>query len=239
MPYAVFLVEVMDMPRVSALHPAASGWLALLMALLAMSAVTIFSPAEATRGIPIIYTPLNANLLQNPSAEQVIVPFPDGYRKVSIPHWRTTSNFTLVPYGASGFPTKNESLKFMGGVIFFAGGPDNSSSRASQVRYIDDLWRQIDAGKLKLTVSVWLAGWDGQRDSARVVVQFLDHDNKVVGTVRTAAVSATSQVFKKKAASAAVPIGTRSFKTILVAARGDGSYNDGYFDKIDVRLRWK
>ena len=179
-------------------------------------------------------TPYRTNLVVDPSAEQAA--HSDGYTVVPIPGWTQTSNFTAVPYGTSGFPTVEEGQRIKGGKLFFAGGPNTSSSSASQRIAIVGRNAAIDRGRVRVTVGAWLAGWDGQTDSAQVVVRFLRSDGSLIATLRTASVSATDNVFFRKTASRVAPAKTRILEVVLLARRGQGTYNDGYFDKIDVRI---
>jgi hypothetical protein len=184
-------------------------------------------------------TPLNTNLVTNSKALPRPGVVPDGYALVDIPNWRRVGNFTLAPYGSGGFPELSEAKRIGGGKYFFSGGPDNTASRAYQVIKISGRNAAIDAGRLKLNVAAWLGNWDGQRDSARVAVDFLDAGGDVLGTIRTVAVSVTGSTFSRKTATGTLPKGTRQVKVILLAARGDGIYCDGYFDNVDVRLALK
>ncbi len=212
-----------------------------LMSLFFAGAISsVFTGGGATvRAIPVAsVVPLDVNLVRNPGAELGVTGDPDGYKLVPIKHWVRAGKFTLVPFGASGgFPTVAEGTRIHGGKYFFAGGADNTRSSASQLIDVSTRAAKIDAGRLRVQVSAFLAGYATQSDSAQVVVEFMNASGVVVGAVRTAPVSATSEKFVKKSAAALVPSGTRKLRVKLLAARGNGSYNDGYFDKLDLRIK--
>src|SRR3954469_3216359 len=79
-------------------------------------------PATAGAVVP------SGNLVQNPGAEAG-----GGAANASDvappPGWGTTSNFTAVKYGTSGFPGQAAG----GGTNFFAGGPNSAGSLAEQI----------------------------------------------------------------------------------------------------------
>ncbi|WP_310483465.1 PEP-CTERM sorting domain-containing protein [Chamaesiphon sp. VAR_48_metabat_403] len=70
---------------------------------------------------------------------------------VSVPGWTTTGNFTVVPYGAAGFPERNSDAIVAGiglsslGNNFFAGGPNNNVSSASQTIDLSSIAEVIDS----------------------------------------------------------------------------------------------
>ena len=66
---------------------------------------------------------------------------------VSVPGWTTTGNFTVVPYGAAGFPTPPIFTPTVGSVgsNFFAGGPNNNVSSASQTIDLSSIAGFIDS----------------------------------------------------------------------------------------------
>src|SRR5271166_4449209 len=48
----------------------------------------------------------------------------------SVPGWSTVGNFTVVQYGAAGFPSSTSPGPANRGSNFFAGGPNNAGSSA-------------------------------------------------------------------------------------------------------------
>ena len=88
----------------------------------------------------------NVNLLANPGAEAG----PGAIAETdveAIPGWATTSTFTAVKYGTTSLlhPVENPN-RFGAGNNFFAGGPENGFSSASQTIDVTPLASLIDAG---------------------------------------------------------------------------------------------
>ncbi|MDQ6860475.1 MAG: hypothetical protein M3032_04880, partial [Verrucomicrobiota bacterium] len=80
-------------------------------------------------------TPLDTNLIVNGDAEAS--PGASNYSVAAPPvGWTTTSNFSVVRYDATSSDANAMkpavSAKFGGGVNFFAGGPNNADSSATQ-----------------------------------------------------------------------------------------------------------
>jgi hypothetical protein len=180
-------------------------------------------------------TPFNTNLIVDPGAEEAVGA--DGYVVVPIPGWTTTSNFTAAPYGGSGLPSAAEGARIGGGSLFFSGGASNTSATATQRIALVGRGRPIDQGGVCVVLSAWLGGWADQRDSAQVIVKFLRADGSVIRSMKTAAVSATNATFLRKSVRRQAPAGTRALEVVLAARRGDGAYNDGYFDLLDLQLK--
>src|SRR4051812_10082267 len=81
-------------------------------------ACTALAAAPASAVTP---TPFDKNLLRNRGAEEGAGT--NGYSQVDIPRWRSENNtFTVVRYGAPGFPTRAEAQRIHGGRKFFSCG---------------------------------------------------------------------------------------------------------------------
>ena len=197
-------------------------------------AFLVVMPAEAATT-----TPLNKNLVKDPGAEAAAADGLDGTVIVAIPGWTTVNGFTAAAYGASGCPTTQQAATIHGGKHIFFGGPDSAQSTATQNIKIIGRNTAIDHGKLQVTLSAWLGGWDGQGDNAQLVVRFLRGNGTQISSVKTAAVAGTSSVLKHKTASKGIPKGTRTLRVMLVSTRTEGMNNDGMFDNIDVRIKLK
>lgn len=182
-------------------------------------------------------TPLNTNLVKDAGAEQASAAGLDGTVIVPIPRWVTENGFTAAAYGASGCPTTSQAAAIGGGKYLFFGGPDSEQSTASQDITLVGRSSAVDAHRVKLSLSAWLGGWDGQGDSARVQVRFLRANGSQIGSVSTVAVSGTNSVLKHKTAGKLLPTGTRKIRIVLISTRAEGTNNDGMFDKIDVRIK--
>jgi hypothetical protein len=156
-----------------------------------------------------------------------------------IPGWLTSSNFTVVQYGAPAFPDSAVSAAIGGGANFFAGGPDNSfSSATTQAVDVSALASGIDAGADTITLSGDLGGFDGQDDDMTVTALFLNAAHVSLGTLVIGPVTepdrdgVTTLLFRS--ISGAVPEGTRSIVIQMDATRFEGSYNDGYADNLSL-----
>ncbi|MDH4339307.1 MAG: hypothetical protein OEW47_02930 [Thermoleophilia bacterium] len=159
----------------------------------------------------------------------------------SIPGWTRSGSFTVVKYGApGGFPELAVSKKIGGKVNFFAGGPSNPRSGATQVVDVSRFKSAIGAGKRMATLSGLLGGYASQEDSLTVTATFLSAAGKKLGVLKIGPVTAgqrkSETTFLQKSASKPVPKATRSILVKLTAARTSGSYNDGYADSLALRL---
>lgn len=182
-------------------------------------------------------TPYGLNLITNPGAE-LGAGSSDG-STVSVPGWTITGDFTAVQYGASGgFPAASDPGPADRGSNFFAGGPANGSSSASQTIDVSDLAASIDAGLVGFHLSGWLGGWLAQDDGAVVTLSFLSSAGSPVSIGPVLAVdrgSLTGLLFRE--ISGAVPSLTRSLEIEIAMTRQGGSYNDGYADNLSLILR--
>lgn len=159
----------------------------------------------------------------------------------TIPNWTRTGSFTVVKYGApGGFPDAAVSQTIGGKTNFFAGGPSNPKSGATQVVNVTRYKAAIDAGKRTATLSGFLGGYSSQADALAVSATFLSATGKTLGVLRIGPVSATQRnnvtTLLQKSASKLVPKSTRWIQVKLTAARTSGSYNDGYADNLALTL---
>ena len=203
----------------------AAAGIAILLAVLAGAARSAVAP----------------NLLQNGGAELGPgVTDPSGVA-TTIPGWVRTGNFTVVKYGVSGgFPDTTIPTAFHGGKNFFAGGPSNPNSGASQTASVATRAAAIDAGKVAATLSGYLGGYSTQSDSLTVTASFLDASGQKLGTIKigpvTPAQRKSETTLVAKSVTAKAPPKTRSILVALHAVRTDGSYNDGYADNLQLTL---
>src|SRR5262245_18519822 len=148
------------------------------MRLLAACALAmLLLPATAGAQVP------SGNVLANGTAEAV-PGSPDGTTVVPPPGWTTNGPFTEVAYGVPEFPTTANSASWGGGASFFAGGPDNAASSATQVVSVAGAGAQIDGGGVSATLSALLGGYLTQTDSASVTATFLNASGGALGTLR-------------------------------------------------------
>src|SRR4051812_43796757 len=118
-------------------------------------------PASAVAQVP------SGNLLTNGNAEAV-PGSADGVSVVVPPGWTTDGPFTEVAYGAPEFLTTDNSASWGGGASFFAGGPDNAASSATQNVSVASSAAQIDGGGVSATLTALIGGYLTQTDSATV-----------------------------------------------------------------------
>lgn len=160
----------------------------------------------------------------------------------SIPGWTRTGNFTVVEYGSpGGFPDLPASQAIGGGKNFFAGGPSNPNSGATQIVNVASRAAAIDGRKMTATLAGYLGGYSSQRDSLTVSASFLSASGKKLGGLTIGPVTPAQRksltTLVAKSASRRVPAKTRSIQVALTAVRTDGSYNDGYADNLKLTLK--
>ena len=190
-------------------------------------------PATAAAQVP------SGNLLSNGDAEAVPGSV-DGTTLVPPPGWTTDGSLTEVAYGAPEFLTTDDSASWGGGANFFAGGPDNAASSATQDVSVVSAAAQVDAGGLSATLSALLGGYLTQTDSATVTATFLNAGGATLGTFAVGPVTPDDRqqatTLLSRSATAAVPPGTRSISVRIDAVRNEGAYNDGYIDNVSLSL---
>ena len=217
-------------------NPARPIGLATVVAVALAASILASIPTAAAAATPPL-TALDANLLRNPGAEAGVGT--NGYQSVAIPGWTKTSAFTVVRYGAPGFPTNAEASRVHGGK-FFACGSAVPSAYASQSIGLRGRQTIIDFGHVRVTLSALLASYGSQSDYASLILFFRDGAGNLIGSSTGPAVSATDSLFIHKSTSAVAPAGTRTIQVRLAGARGDGngdqSYCDAYFDNVSLVL---
>jgi hypothetical protein len=181
------------------------------------------------------------NLVQNPGGESD-VGAANGNSTVTPQAWSTTGTFSAVQYGIPDFFGLDAafSATIGGGKNFFSGGRNAGVSTATQTIDVAAAATEIDGGGVRATLSAYLGGYASQPDAAAVGAAFLDASDTQLATVAIGPVSAADRKSKTtlllRSASAAVPKGTRKIRVVLTATRGDGTYNDGYFDNVSLQL---
>jgi hypothetical protein len=199
---------------------------------LALTAVPLV--ASTTLAAP---TPLGVNLVRNPGAEAGAGT--NGYTTVAIPDWDPLGNFTVIRYGAPGFPTKAESARIGGGKRFFSCGPNADFGHLYQNLKIKGRGGPIDAGLIRVRLKVRQAGYANGSDEARTWLYYLNADGHRTGGIEPSVTTGTFGLFQLKKATAILPAGTRGFQLLLEGQRGNdgGSYCDAYFDNVSVKLQ--
>jgi hypothetical protein len=186
--------------------------------------------------------PFNTNLIVNGDAESGVAVINDSTFNSVIPGWAPIGNFTAVTYDApGGFPLSSDPGPASRGSNFFAGGPSNALSSASQSIDVSSSQSAIDAGAVSFSLEGFLGGFDEQGDNAVLTATFLDGTSLSLGTASIGPVSngdrgnATGLLFRFT--NGILPNGTRSIDLDLTMTRLQGSYNDGYADNLSLILR--
>ena len=199
-----------------------------------------------TRSLP--YAPANvpvpsrqsrsANLVQNGDAEAGTAS-PSGGEVVPIPGWQTTGNFTVGKYGGANLPPAVQQPDLLQkGANGFAGGPGAGPSSATQDVDLTPYAADIDAGKLNLRLSVYMAADGTGAATARATVDELDAAGNTVLTLDANGVTGSSRGFIPRLREAPLWKGARKAR-ITLAAAGDSSnapYTGAYFDNVDLSL---
>ena len=200
------------------------------LSLLALPLLTAL-PAHAQFG---------TNLIVNGDAESGAAT-PSGTTVEPVPGWNTAAGFTAVQYAdTGGFPSLTDPGPAVRGSNFFAGGPDNSFSEATQSVDVSALSAAFSSGLTPFTLSGYIGGFAGQDDNAVFRANFLDSNGVNLGSAQIGPVSAgdrenqTGLLFRS--ANGMVPAGTSSVFLDLQMTRLQGSYNDGYADNLSFTL---
>ena len=182
-------------------------------------------------------TPLNKNLVRNPSAEAG--PATTDFSGVPIPYWETISdsNFTVVKYGTQGGPSKAQGKTIGGGKKFFWTGRHDlvydQCDDAIQNIKITGRNAQIDAHKLNVTLSAWVWAFEST-DLARVTLTFGDGSNNFISSIRVG-VHGPSSDFAHPSVTVKVPAHTRQI-TVRMYDAGTTDSCTAFFDRISVTL---
>ena len=154
--------------------------------------------------------------------------------------WTTTGAFTAVQYGTPNFIKGSDPGPPDRGKTFFAGGPSNPQSSATQTIDVSGSSGAIDGGDKKYVLSAWLGGFESQDDNASVIATFADANGRALkaATIGPVLASVRNQGSKliKTQAEGLVPRGTRKIIVRVIMVRTAGSYNDGYADDISLVL---
>lgn len=206
-----------------------------------LSAVAIAAIVMTAAPVAASASIFGSNLIVNGDAESGAGALNDS-STVAVPGFVTVGNFTAVVYNApGGFPVTGDPGVSAGGANFFAGGPNNANSSASQAIDLSSGAAFIDTGTSAFALSAYLGGFETQDDNAVLTIRFLDQLNAVLGSVTLGPVTepersgVTGLLFRST--SGFVPIGARTADVQLNMTRLQGSYNDGYADNLSLVLR--
>jgi len=196
----------------------------------AAGAVSIATLAGATG-------PFGPNLILNPGAEESPGATNDT-QHLALPFWDLTGLLTPVRYGTLMSPAAPGPSER--GFNFFAGGPNNSISSATQVITLDQGLAVIDSGLATYRLSGWLGGALSQDDTMILSATFNDLNGESLGTATLNGPTAaqrnniTSLLYRTR--TGPIPAGTRSINIALISSRRFPTYNDGYADNLELIL---
>jgi hypothetical protein len=158
----------------------------------------------------------------------------------NVPGWTTTGNFTTVNYGYDDYPSLVSPGATNRGKKLFSGGTNDPISTASQSIDVTPIAAPIDRGQINYAFSAWIGGWSSQADYATVSATFYGATQARLGGVTLGPVTAADRQgltsLLRRAATAALPAGTRSIGVKVTSTRFEGSSNDGYTDNISLVL---
>lgn len=190
---------------------------------------------------PATTTPFNTNLIKNGGAEAGSASS-DGYSGVAIPGWEvvTDSQFTVVKYGTSAFPTKHEGNRINGHKQFFTTGQYDSTygqcDDAFQDVFIKGHNSAVDGHHVKVVLTARLATYLDQTDTAHINLYFgTRNDNSSNGGAHVKPQTATYGKFNLVSVSKVLPAQTGEIKVRLWASHTIG-YCDAYFDNISLKI---
>ncbi|MCW5981804.1 MAG: hypothetical protein KIT09_27205 [Bryobacteraceae bacterium] len=214
----------------------------LLSLLLLLTIVFVFALPNAVASDSLSGAPLLAlgdNLIVNGDGEGG-AGSTDCSGPVPVPGWTTTGNVRVCRYGAGfDYPRPDDPGPAARGQNFFAGGPFDEKSSATQVINAASLAGDIDRG-VWYHLSAWLGGFADQNDSAVVRVTFKNAQGVGLSSVALGPVldtdrnDQTSLLYRERAGS--VPAGARSIEVVMEMTRDEGNSNDGYLDNLSLVL---
>lgn len=215
-----------------------------ICASLVAASITTVGLAAAAGAAAERAAPAPVNLVRDGGAEGATPDASGG--KVHVKGWTVarSDQFTAVLYGTFGFPDDNSPGPNHHGDNFFAGGPDGTSAKGTQVVSLSDYRNLISNGNAEFTMSGWLGGFSSQRDDATLSVTWRNGSGNAVGDVTTigpvsagARDNVTGMLHRHKTGS--VPKAARSALITLHMGRADGVYNDGYADNLSLTITHK
>ena len=175
---------------------------------------------------------------------------------VAPPDWTPTGNFTALRYAAPvrrfpepaagpTFPTVTYGAGIGGGNNYFAGGPGNSASTATQVIDLDSdsaLGTLIDGGQQVATLSGDLGGSGDQPAEMVVTASFLSVTGAALGSLSIGPVGAADRndqtEMLARTGAALIPRETRAIEVTMSATGGarNDQYNTAFADNLSLTI---
>ncbi len=203
------------------------------IALRAVASALVVSASSLTFAVG----PFGPNLILNPGAEGGPGATSDT-QHLPLPFWDLTGVLTPVHYGTLVSPSAPGPTDR--GANFFAGGPNNAISSATQVVLLTQGWPVIDSGMSTYQLSGWLGGALSQDDTMILSITFNDSTGESLSTATLNGPTAsqrnniTGLLYRTR--TGPVPAGTRSINVALISSRRFVPYNDGYADNLVLTL---
>ena len=181
------------------------------------------------------------NLIQNGDAESTPPGPTTDAAQATIPSWNTDGQIAVTSYaGGAGDLSPTTPGPTNRGNNYFAGGPNNASSKMTQTVDLSSYAAAIDAGTQPYTLDGWLGGYSTQNDNAAVTVTFQNASGGSLGTATIGPVLAADRggvsELVERSTSGNVPTGTRKMLVTVTFTRTDGAYNDGALDNLSFVL---
>jgi hypothetical protein len=164
----------------------------------------------------------------------------------SVPGWNTSSNTAVgivsVRYGYDSYIPVGAPGQH--GTNFFSGGTNSALSTAGQSIDVSAAATDIDAHRVRFTLSAYIGGYSSQADSGTVTAVSLDANglpfravqNAVIGPVTVAERRGVTGLWYRTM-TGTLPVNTRRVAISMRATRASGTNNDGYFDEVSFVLR--
>jgi len=190
----------------------------------------------------------SGNLIPNGNAEDPNQGASEDGSVVHLHDWVPApgSSLTVVFYGGTElFPQLTDPGPPNRGNHFFAGGPGNDTSSASQVIDLGvsnaSWFTAIDANKVTYVLSGYLGGYGDEEDRTMLRLTFLDGSATQLGETTIGPVTAAERddhtgTFLRQT-DGSVPVGTRQIAVQLQMTRSFGTYNDGYADNLELHFQ--
>ncbi|MCX6035492.1 MAG: hypothetical protein NTV38_11045 [Chloroflexi bacterium] len=211
-----------------------------LVCLLMTGLVPVYANAPA-RSLPAAV--VSGNLIVNGDAEAGAGSNTCGVVSV-VPGWTTQGNFSVSQYDCDAYDGEQPGADTPGpanrGLNYFAGGPDNTASSATQTIDLSNYAAAIDTGNHAYTLSGWLGGWSDQNDNARLTINFKNAADQSLGTATLGPVTNAERsnltALLYQTINGLVPALSRRVVVTLQMTRSGGVYNDGYADNLFLGL---
>jgi hypothetical protein len=191
--------------------------------------------------------------LESPEPQRGVTP--GSTSVLAPPDWSPIGNFTVVQYGSAPrrlpvfgtVPTflSSDYAEGIGGATnYFAGGPDNSASAATQVIDLESdaaLDAQIDGGQQLATLSADLGGSGAGPAEMTVTAGFLSAEGTSLGSLSIGPVSAADRndqtELLPRTASVLIPKTTRTIDVTMNAQGGTANqYNTAFADNLSLTI---